>query len=125
MQAILEREDALDAAFAALANPTRRAILRRLSHGEASVNALAEPFDMSLPAISKHIKVLEEAGLIERRRVAQSRPCRLAPHSLEAVASWVDEQHDLWNDRFDRLDAQLQHDDEISTTSPRKNEDQT
>ena len=125
MQAILEREDALDAAFAALANPTRRAILRRLSHGEASVNALAEPFDMSLPAISKHIKVLEEAGLIERRRVAQSRPCRLAPHSLDAVASWVDEQHDLWNDRFDRLDAQLQHDNEVSTTPPRKNEDQT
>ncbi len=117
MQSLADRENALDAAFAALANPTRRAILRRLSHGEATVNALAEPFAMSLPAISKHIKVLERAGLIERRRVAQSRPCRLAPNSLDAVSSWVDEQHDLWNARFDRLDARLRHDETLNNPS--------
>ena len=125
MQTMVDREDALDAAFAALANPTRRAILRRLSHGEATVNDLAEPFEMSLPAVSKHLKVLEHAGLIERRQVAQSRPCRIAPHALDVVSSWVDEQLNLWNARFDRLEAQLQHMDEIATTPPRKNEDQT
>src|SRR5512139_2148057 len=93
----------LDATFAALADPTRRAILARLSSGEASVKELAEPFDMSLPAISKHLKVLERAGLIARGREAQWRPCRLEPEALKTVADWVEEYRQLWEERFDRL----------------------
>jgi DNA-binding transcriptional ArsR family regulator len=100
-------EDRLDEAFAALANSTRRAILARLVHGEATVNELAAPFDMQLPAISKHIKVLEQAGLIVRRRHAQFRPCRLAPDRLAEVATWADRYRAIWDDRFDRLDQQL------------------
>lgn len=100
-------EDRLDQTFAALANSTRRAILARLAHGEATVNELAAPFDMQLPAISKHIKVLEQAGLVVRSRHAQFRPCRLAPDRLAEVATWADQYRAMWDDRFDRLDQQL------------------
>ncbi len=93
--------DPLDAAFAALANPTRRAILARLAKGEATVNTLAEPFEMSLPAISKHIRVLENAGLITRGRNAQFRPCTLNAEPLQAVAHWTDQYRHIWDARFD------------------------
>jgi len=97
----------LDATFAALANPTRRAILARLVHGEASVNALAEPFDMSLPAVSKHIRVLENAGLITRGKDAQFRPCALNPAAIQAVASWTDQYRPIWEARFDMMGTLL------------------
>jgi DNA-binding transcriptional ArsR family regulator len=100
--------DTLDSAFAALADPTRRAILARLTQGEASVNELAEPFEMSLPAVSKHLKVLERAGLISRARVAQSRPCRLEAAPLREVADWVEHYRRFWEQSFDRLDDYLQ-----------------
>lgn len=96
-------EEQLDDTFAALANPTRRAILARLAEGEASVNEIAEPFDMTLPAISKHIKVLEQAGLVERTRRAQFRPCSLSPAPLAAVADWAEQYRHIWETRFDRL----------------------
>ena len=99
----------LDETFAALANPTRRAILARLAEGEATVNELAAPFDMTLPAISKHIKVLERAGLIERGRHAQFRPCRLDPAPLADVAGWADQYRPIWEERFDRLDDYLRN----------------
>lgn len=99
----------LDATFAALANPTRRAILARLAQGEATVNALAEPFDMSLPAISKHIRVLENAGLITRGKDAQFRPCNLNAQPLEAVASWTDQYRHIWEVRFDTMDKILKN----------------
>jgi DNA-binding transcriptional ArsR family regulator len=99
--------DQLDATFAALADPTRRAILARLARGEASVNELAEPFDMSLPAISKHLKVLERAGLITRTREAQSRPCRIEAAPLVAAADWIEHHRKTWESRLDRLDAYL------------------
>ncbi|MEX0309968.1 MAG: ArsR/SmtB family transcription factor [Tateyamaria sp.] len=99
-------DDTLDAAFAALAHPTRRAILARLAKGTATVNALAEPFDMSLPAVSKHIRVLEHAGLIKRERDAQFRPCTLDPAPLRAVAAWTDMYRPIWEARFDAM-AQL------------------
>jgi len=98
----------LDDTFAALANGTRRAILARLAKGQASVNELAEPFDMSLPAISKHIKVLENAGLIERGRDAQFRPCNLNAAPLREVSNWAEQYRHIWEDRFDRMDAVLQ-----------------
>ena len=101
-------DDHLSATFAALADPTRRAILARLATGEATVSALAEPFDMSLPAISKHLKVLERAGLIARGRDAQFRPCRLEPAPLKDVVEWVERYRRLWSERIDRLDAYLQ-----------------
>ncbi|MEZ5246110.1 MAG: metalloregulator ArsR/SmtB family transcription factor [Acidimicrobiales bacterium] len=94
----------LDETFAALANSTRRAILARLSEGEASVNELAEPFDLTLPAISKHIKVLEHAGLVTRGRRAQFRPCTIAAEPLAAVADWTERYRHIWDDRFDRMD---------------------
>ena len=94
----------LDATFAALANPTRRAILARLAEGEASVNELAEPFDMKLPAISRHIKVLEHAGLITRGRRAQFRPCTIDAAPLAQVADWAAQYRHMWADRFDRMD---------------------
>src|ERR687895_1208626 len=100
--------DTLDATFAALADPTRRAILARLASGEASVNELAEPFDMTLPGVSKHLKVLECAGLISRARVAQSRPCRLEAAPLREVADWVEHYRRFWEQSFDRLDDYLQ-----------------
>ena len=95
----------LDETFAALANATRRAILARLAEGEASVNDLAEPFDLTLPAVSKHIKVLEKAGLITRGRRAQYRPCTLETGPLQLVADWTEHYRPIWEDRFDRLDA--------------------
>ncbi|SHG83441.1 transcriptional regulator, ArsR family [Cognatiyoonia sediminum] len=98
----------LDDTFAALANGTRRAILARLAKGQASVNELAEPFDMSLPAISKHIKVLENAGLIERGRDAQFRPCNLNAAPLREVSNWAEQYRHIWEDRFDRMDTVLQ-----------------
>lgn len=95
----------LDETFAALANSTRRAILARLAEGEASVNDLAAPFDMTLPAISRHIKVLEHAGLITRGRRAQFRPCTIAPAPIAEVADWTDQYRHIWDNSFDRLDA--------------------
>lgn len=101
--------DPLSAKFAALADPTRRAILARLTQGEASVNELAEPFDMSLPAVSKHLKVLEKAGLISRGREAQWRPARLEPMALKGVADWLEHYRRYWDQSFDRLEAYLRN----------------
>jgi DNA-binding transcriptional ArsR family regulator len=98
----------LDSTFAALADPTRRAILARLALGEASVNELAEPFDMSQPAISKHLKVLEHAGLISRGRDAQRRPCRLETKALDDANVWLERQRALFEARFHRLDGLLE-----------------
>ena len=100
-------DDRLNETFAALANTTRRAILARLAHGEASVNELAEPFELTLPAISKHIKVLEQAGLVVRSRRAQYRPCALDPTRLEEVSSWAEQYRPVWEARFDRMDHYL------------------
>ena len=97
----------LDATFSALADPTRRAILERLAGGQASVTQLAQPFDLSLPAISKHLKVLERAGLIARTREAQWRPCRLEASPLREVFDWVEHYRRFWEASFDRLDAYL------------------
>jgi DNA-binding transcriptional ArsR family regulator len=97
----------LDATFAALADPTRRAILARLATGETSVTELARPFEMSLPAVSKHLKVLERAGLIRRGRDAQWRPCRLEAGPLREVADWIAHYRRFWEERFDRLDVYL------------------
>jgi len=97
----------LDAAFAALAHPARRAILARLAEGEATVNELAAPFAMSLPAISKHIRVLEDANLIRRRRRAQFRPCRINAAPLAEIASWTDQYRHIWDARFDVMAAGL------------------
>jgi DNA-binding transcriptional ArsR family regulator len=99
--------DSLSATFAALADPTRRAILGRLAKGEKSVTELAEPFEISMPAISKHLKVLERAGLIARGREAQWRPCRLEAKPLKDVANWVEHYRKFWDESFDRLDAYL------------------
>ncbi len=99
--------DRLSETFQALADPTRRAILARLALGETSVTDLAEPFDMSLPAVSKHLKVLERAGLIQRGREAQWRPCRLDPAPLKEVDDWVEHYRKFWEQSFDRLDAYL------------------
>ena len=100
--------DPLSTKFAALADPTRRAILARLALGETSVTELAKPFAMSMPAISKHLKVLERAGLITRAREAQMRPCKIAPSALKDVNGWLEDYRKLWEERFDRLDAYLQ-----------------
>ena len=99
--------DQLSSTFAALADPTRRAILARLALGEATVTELAAPFDMSLPGISKHLKVLQRAGLIEQGRHAQWRPCRLQPQPLRSVADWVDQYRRHWEESFDRLSDYL------------------
>ena len=99
--------DPLSTTFAALADPTRRAILARLAKGEATVTELAAPFDVSLPAISKHLKVLQRAGLIEQGRQAQWRPCRLTPEPLRDVADWVGRYRRHWEESFDRLDEYL------------------
>ena len=98
-------DDRLDETFAALANPTRRAILARLAQGEANVSELAEPFAMTLPAISKHIKVLVQAGLVVRTQRAQYRPCTLDAAPLEAVSTWAEQYRPVWEARFDRLDT--------------------
>jgi DNA-binding transcriptional ArsR family regulator len=100
-------EDRLSDTFAALANSTRRAILARLAQGEATVNELAEPFELSLPAISKHIKVLERAGLVVRGHQAQYRPCGLDTGPLEEVSTWAEQYRPLWKARFDRMDEYL------------------
>jgi len=99
--------DRLNATFAALADPTRRAILARLASGEASVSELAAPFEMSLPAVSKHLKVLERAGLITRGRAAQWRPCRLEAAPLKDAADWLEEYRRFWEESFDRLEDYL------------------
>jgi len=99
--------DQLSSTFSALADPTRRAILARLASGQASVTELAEPFEMSMPAISKHLKVLEHAGLIARKREAQSRPCELAAKPLKEAANWIEHYRTFWEQSLDRLDAYL------------------
>lgn len=111
--------DRLTATFSALADPTRRAILARLTLGETSVGELAEPFDMSLPAISKHLKVLERAGLIARGRDAQRRPCRLAAEPLHEISDWVATYRRFWEQRLDRLEAYLQEAQAVPS-SPKK-----
>jgi DNA-binding transcriptional ArsR family regulator len=100
-------EDRLDATFTALADPTRRAIVARLAQGEATVNELAAPFDMTLPGISKHLKVLERCGLISRTRQAQFRPCHLEREALDAALGWIEGNRRVWSERFDKLDEQL------------------
>jgi DNA-binding transcriptional ArsR family regulator len=107
--------DALTKTFSALADPTRRAILARLATGEATVNELAEPFAISLPAISRHLKVLEQAGLISRGRDAQWRPCRLETAPLQQVDGWVGRYRRMWDRSFDRMDAYLA---ELQTGAP-------
>ena len=97
-------EDRLSQTFAALANTTRRAILARLAEGEATVNELAEPFDMSLPAISKHIRVLERAGLITQGQKAQYRPCNIDVTPLKEISKWTEQYRHIWEERFDRID---------------------
>ena len=115
------QSDPLSTTFAALADPTRRAILARLANGEATVTELAAPFDLSLPAISKHLKVLQRAGLIEQGRQAQWRPCRLKPERLRDVADWIGQYRQHWEASFDRLGEYLrelqqteQHDDDAT-----------
>jgi DNA-binding transcriptional ArsR family regulator len=102
-------EERLNATFTALADPTRRAIVARLATGDASVNDLAAPFDMSLPGISKHLKTLERCGLITRTRQAQFRPCHLEREALDEALSWIEEHRRIWTERFDKLDAHLEH----------------
>src|SRR5262245_17442483 len=99
--------DALSATLSALADPTRRAILARLAAGEATVNEIAEPFDISLPAVSRHLKVLEAAGLISRGRAAQWRPCRLEAKALKNVDDWLSRYRRFWSGSFDRMDAYI------------------
>jgi DNA-binding transcriptional ArsR family regulator len=118
-----EASDRLDATFAALADPTRRAILAQLARGEASVMELAEPFEMSQPAISKHLKVLERAGLVSRGRDAQRRPCRLEPQPLAAATGWLEEYRQLWEASFQRLDgvlAQMKREKKTTTATRRR-----
>ena len=117
--------DPLSATFSALADPTRRAILARLALGETTVSELAEPFSMSLPAVSKHLKVLERAGLIARGREAQWRPCRIEVNALKPVDDWLENYRRLWEERFDRLDVylrqlQAQETEEQSETTSEK-----
>ncbi|HEX8080799.1 MAG TPA: metalloregulator ArsR/SmtB family transcription factor [Jatrophihabitans sp.] len=100
-------EDQLDATFTALADPTRRAMVARLARADATVNELAEPFDLSLPAISKHLKVLERCGLISRTRQAQFRPCHLEREALDSALGWIEQNRRIWTERFDRLEEHL------------------
>ena len=100
--------DQLSLAFSALADPTRRAILARLANGECTVGELAKPFAMSGPAVSKHLRVLERAGLITRGREAQTRPCKLSPKPLDEATAWIEKHKAMWESRLDRLDAYLQ-----------------
>src|SRR5690349_21935179 len=100
-------DERLDATFAALADPTRRAIVARLAEGDATVNELAAPFRLSLPGISKHLKVLERSGLITRRREAQFRPCHLERDALDSAVDWIETNRRLWTERFDKLDGHL------------------
>jgi DNA-binding transcriptional ArsR family regulator len=100
-------QEKLDTTFMALADPTRRAIVARLAKGDATVNELAAPFNMTLPGISKHLKVLERSGLISRSRHAQFRPCHLEPAALDAALGWIETHRRIWTERFDKLDAHL------------------
>jgi DNA-binding transcriptional ArsR family regulator len=109
--------DQLSATFSALADPTRRAILAKLAKGEATVGDLAKPFDMTLPAVIKHLKVLENAGLVKKERSAQWRPCHLEAKPLKQAAGWIDDYRQFWETNFDRLDDYLQ---EMQATKPRK-----
>ena len=102
-------EKELDALFAALSDPTRRDIVARLSTGEATVKELAEPYAMSMQAVSQHIRVLERSGLVRQGRLRQSRPCRLEPAALEAALSWIEQSRRTWSERMDRLEAHLSH----------------
>ncbi len=120
LQAVATTDEHLSDVFAALANTTRRAILARLARGEATVNELAEPFNISLPAISKHIKVLEEVGLITQSRKAQYRPCRIDVAPLQAVAGWTEQYRHIWDTSFDRMDAYL---GELKTTTEDNSQD--
>jgi DNA-binding transcriptional ArsR family regulator len=113
-------EDRLDETFAALADPTRRKILTRLAKGEATVNQLAEPFDLTLQTISKHIKVLEKCGLVSRSRHAQFRPCRLEPQALDVTAEWIERNRQIWTERFDQLGKHL-HDIQRDTPVKKRN----
>ena len=113
------QSDTLSNTFAALADPTRRAILARLAQGEASVGELAEPFDMSLPAISRHLKVLERAELIRRTKVAQWRRCALRPDGLRHAAQWLQRYEQFWSESFDRLADYLEDTDGTGTTEDR------
>ena len=101
-------EDELSRTFSALADPTRRAMLGRLAASDATVNELAEPFALTQQAVSRHVKVLEQAGLISRTRAAQSRPCHLEPAQLDVAATWISEQRQMWAERYDRLDQHLE-----------------
>jgi DNA-binding transcriptional ArsR family regulator len=111
----------LDHVFGALADPTRRAILARLALGEVSVSDLAAPFEMSLPAVSKHLKVLEHAGLISKSRDAQTRPCKLEPETLKAVDDWLEDYRRLWNESLDRLEDYLKSLQAQPTVKEKKN----
>jgi DNA-binding transcriptional ArsR family regulator len=102
-------QDRLDITFAALSDPTRRAIVARLARGDATVNELAAPFAMTLPGISKHLKVLERSGLISRTRQAQFRPCHLERAALDSAASWIEDNRRIWSERFDKLDEHLRN----------------
>ena len=115
-------EDRLDATFTALADPTRRAIVARLATGDATVNDLAEPFDITLPGISKHLKVLERCGLITRSRRAQFRPCHLEREALDAAVDWIEESRRIWTERFDKLDAHLRDIQRRPQTSQKGND---
>ncbi len=122
MQTTQAQSDRLSTTFAALADPTRRAILARLAGGEATVTDLAAPFDLSLPAISKHLKVLQRAGLIEQGRHAQWRPCRLTPEPLRDVSDWLGQYRRHWEESFDRLGAylrQIQQQEQPDADPPR------
>lgn len=112
--------DPLSVTFAALADPTRRAILTRLAEGERSVTELAQPFAMSLPAVSRHLKVLEKARLIERSREAQWRPCKLAPEPLKDVSSWLEQYRRHWEESLDRLEVYLKKLQETSRDEPQQ-----
>ena len=116
MTATTFTDEGLDAAFAALADPTRRAIVRRLAQGDATVNELAAPFAMSLPGISKHLKVLERSGLISRGRNAQFRPCHLEVTALDSTIRWIAEQRKIWSERFDKLDRHLRTIQDLAAT---------
>ena len=116
-------DERLDAAFAALADPTRRAIVSRLSHGDATVTELAAPFDMTLPAISKHLKVLERGGLISRGRDAQFRPCHLEVDMLDGTLDWISTHRRMWDERFDKLDAHLREVQRTSRSSRQERSD--
>jgi DNA-binding transcriptional ArsR family regulator len=116
MTATALADERLDVVFAALADPTRRAIVRRLAQGDATVNELAAPFDMSLPGISKHLKVLERSGLISRGRDAQFRPCHLEVTTLDTTIDWIATQRKVWRQRFDKLDRHLRAIQDLTAT---------